>query len=133
MGYWSNGLIRLPINPSLQHSSTPFSVPPSSPRFNRDLFPSFRADDFQRIDARQYFIRDRQPFGKRLAYRFSAVKAGFGRYIALGRARIERRSVHSRQQYQAAIGLETSGQRQQHFALIEDVHVFVEYEGMFDV
>src|SRR6266542_2949780 len=38
-----------------------------SPRFDRDLFPSLLADNFQRIDARQHFVRDRQPFGERFA------------------------------------------------------------------
>ena len=67
-----------------------------SPRFDRDLCPSFLADNFQRIDARQHFVRDRQPFGKRFAHRLGAVEAGLGRYVALGRAGIERRSAWKR-------------------------------------
>ena len=104
-----------------------------SPRLDRDPFPSFLADNFQRIDARQHFVRDRQPFGERFAHRLGAVETGFGRYVALGRTRIERRSIHSREQHQAAIRLEPSGQGQEHFALVEDVHVLVKYEGMLDV
>jgi hypothetical protein len=41
------------------YSITPvlhYSAPPSPPRFDRDLVPSFLADDFQRIDTRQYFV-----------------------------------------------------------------------------
>src|SRR5213594_2254324 len=104
-----------------------------SPRFDRDLFPSFLADNFQRIDARQHFVRDRQPFGERFAHWLGAVEAGLGRYVALGRAGIERRSVHSRQQYQPAIRLEASCQGQKHFALVEYVHVLVKHEGMLDI
>src|SRR5262249_11193340 len=96
MECWSVGFF---FRPLLHHSSTPLLRSPSPPRLDRDLFPSFFADDFQWIDARQYFVRNSQPFGKRFAHRLGAVKTGLRGYVAFGRTRIEGRSIHSGEQH----------------------------------
>src|SRR5215467_2410455 len=136
MEYWKIGILGrslfaiTPLIPTFHYSNPSFR---SSPRFDRDLLPSLLANNFQWIDARQHFVRDGQAFGKRFAQGLGAVEAGLGRNVALRGAGIERRSAHSREQYQSAIRLEPSGQRQEHFALIEYVHVLVKHEGMFDI
>src|SRR5262249_44557408 len=101
IGVWSGGVLSvgLFLNPLFHHSSTPLLRSPSPPRLDRDLFPSFFADDFQWIDARQYFVRNSQPFGKRFAHRLGAVKTGLRGYVAFGRTRIEGRSIHSGEQH----------------------------------
>src|SRR5215467_1876429 len=103
MEYWKIGILGrslfaiTPLIPTFHYSNPSFR---SSPRFDRDLLPSLLANNFQWIDARQHFVRDGQAFGKRFTQGLGAVEAGLGRYVALRSAGIERRSVHSREQYQ---------------------------------
>src|SRR5436309_160599 len=47
-------------------------------------------------------------------------------------ARIERRAVDARDDDQVLVALEARGQGQQHLALVEDVDVLVEGEGVLD-
>src|SRR5262245_18810115 len=115
----------------VSHSSPLQSL--SSPRLKGDCSPFFLANNFQRIDTRQHVVGNSQPFGKRFAHRLSTVEASLGRYIGFGGAGIERRSIHSREQYQVAVRLKTGGQGHKHFALVEYVHVLVKHEGMLDI
>ncbi len=107
----------------------PFSVSPRLDRIRSHLFSPIIFSGSMRDSTSSEIATVRRT----VSHRLGAVETGFGRYVTLGRARIERRSIHSREQHQAAIRLEPSGQGQEHFALVEDVHVLVKYEGMLDI
>src|SRR5262245_46934029 len=103
-----------------------------SPRLHRNLAPALLANDFYGIDARQHLIRNRQALGERLTHRLRAIKTGLAHQPAVGRARIERRAGHARKCYQSPVSLEASSKSQEHFPLVEYIHVFVEYECMLE-
>src|SRR5688572_15143474 len=125
---WSTG----PRLPSFHHSITPFPHCPSSPRLERNLAPALLANDFQRIDAIEHFLRNRQSLRERFPERFGAVEAGLGCQIALWRAGIERRSGYTRKRHQASVRLKARRQGQKHFPLVENIDVFIEHEGMLE-